>query len=195
MSNVDLRPYKRIVQYFWDPEPKNDDASKSPIWCLGKDYGVGSANIDEQSIISRPQPHDEAPTVSNGQGSDRSPKRTKVAASNGYQGERADLRNGWSNEDRAWPSDFLDDFESRIWLTYRSNFPAIKKSQDPNASAAMSLSLRLRHQLVDQGGFTSDTGWGCMIRSGQSLLANALVMQRLGRGKNLFPTTLLAFMI
>lgn len=195
MSNVDFRPYKRIVQYFWDPEPKNDDASKSPIWCLGKEYCAGPLNKDEQSIISKPQPHDESPTLSNGQGSERSPKRTKVAASNGHQRERADSRNGWSNEDHAWPSDFLDDFESRMWLTYRSNFPAIKKSHDPNASTAMSLSVRLRSQLVDQRGFTSDTGWGCMIRSGQSLLANALVMQRLGRGKDLFPMTLLAFMI
>lgn len=85
-------------------------------------------------------------------------------------------------EDGGWPPSFLDDFEARIWLTYRSNFPAIPKSEDPKAASSMSLSVRLRSQLVDQGGFTSDTGWGCMIRSGQSLLANALVMLKLGRG-------------
>ncbi|KAJ9134747.1 Cysteine protease [Pleurostoma richardsiae] len=35
--------------------------------------------------------------------------------------------------------------------------------------------------LGEQGGFTSDSGWGCMIRSGQSLLANTLAICYLGR--------------
>lgn len=32
-------------------------------------------------------------------------------------------------------------------------------------------------------GLSSDTGWGCMLRTGQSLLANALVKVHLGRGQ------------
>ena len=81
-----------------------------------------------------------------------------------------------------WPEQFLDDFESKIWLTYRSGFPLIPKSQDPKALSAMSFSVRLKQQLANQNGFASDSGWGCMIRSGQTLLANSLLIQQLGRG-------------
>jgi len=81
---------------------------------------------------------------------------------------------------KGWPSDFVADVEAKLWLTYRSNFPPIAKSADPKAAGAMSLSTRLK-LLGNQGGFTSDTGWGCMIRSGQTLLANCLMLLETGR--------------
>lgn len=81
-----------------------------------------------------------------------------------------------------WPEAFLKDFESRIWMTYRSNFTPIPRNNTPEATSSMTLGVRLRSQLMDSQGFTSDTGWGCMIRSGQSLLANTLCILLLGRG-------------
>lgn len=53
----------------------------------------------------------------------------------------------------------LLDITSRIWLTYREGFPSILGSK-----------------------YTSDVGWGCMIRSAQMLLAQAIVMCTVGRG-------------
>ena len=81
----------------------------------------------------------------------------------------------------AWPRAFLDDFESRVWMTYRSDFVPIPRS--PQGTQGMSIMTSMRAHLPAHSlGFTSDQGWGCMVRSGQCVLANALLILRFGRG-------------
>ncbi|KAJ2962990.1 hypothetical protein NQZ79_g1999 [Umbelopsis isabellina] len=65
-----------------------------------------------------------------------------------------------------WPADFYDDFTSRLWFTYRHNYPPIRPAH-----------------------YKTDIGWGCMLRSGQSLLANTLLIHMLGRDWRLQTTT------
>ncbi|KNC72485.1 hypothetical protein SARC_14957, partial [Sphaeroforma arctica JP610] len=59
-------------------------------------------------------------------------------------------------------SDLVDDVRSRIWVSYRSGYFPIR---DHNG-----------------GCFTSDQGWGCMLRCGQMILAQTFLTRELGRG-------------
>lgn len=174
MSNVDFTSYKRIVQALWDPEPRNDDASGSPIWCLGAEYPSqalpnGESNISGKNDVQTQE-------LVNG-ASDNRPSPGAEIQDSAAAAKDPEAQKKTKKASQAWPEDFLNDCESRLWFTYRSSFAPIKKSPD----ASMTLSVRLR-SLGEQDGFTSDTGWGCMIRSGQCLLANALMTLRLGRG-------------
>lgn len=181
MANVDIGRYsKRLVQYFWDPLPRNEEAS--PIWCLGQAY---ESKPFAPSFKDDPAPTPSQPlSVSHGSTASSRSATGDRTSQNSSEDDSLPTVDDASDSDAngGWPSPFLDDFEARVWITYRSNFAAIPKSQDPNATTAMSFSVRFRNQISNQGGFSSDTGWGCMIRSGQSLLANALQVLRLGRG-------------
>jgi cysteine protease ATG4 len=188
INGVDV---KRFVRYFYDPQPKNDDMSGMPIWCLGREYSSGPpprpvSTTDHDDIVEIASSTDShAPSDTTISTSPELPASIPPVSSGSF--DDASLVNGdnvpsLSNDpfDGSWPTPFLDDFESKIRMTYRSNFPPITRSQDPAASTGMTFAVRLRN-LAEREGFSSDTGWGCMIRSGQSLLANALILLQLGR--------------
>ncbi|KAI0716156.1 peptidase family C54-domain-containing protein [Cerioporus squamosus] len=90
-----------------------------------------------------------------------------------------------------WPPVFYSDFTSRIWLTYRSQFFPIRDttlaaleaevSESPSGLPSSPPTKRWNWPLGGEKGWTSDAGWGCMLRTGQSLLANALLHLHLGR--------------
>ncbi|RMZ84373.1 hypothetical protein DV738_g581, partial [Chaetothyriales sp. CBS 135597] len=186
MGGVD---YKRFVRLFYDPPPKYDESGTS-IWFLGQEYAatppkaVSTTDHEdvveiESSIDSSHDPSDPATSTTTDDSSSH-PSRPRTSSFDDGQPISSDNVPSVSNDpaDGGWPLPFLEDFESRAWMTYRSNFPPIARSQEP--SAGLTLSVRLRN-IGERDGFSSDTGWGCMVRSGQSLLANALIMLHLGR--------------
>lgn len=175
MNNVDV---KRLVRYFWDPEPKNDEPSGAPIWCLGREYFSTSSFAPKNDPSGTGTSPDSTETKSTAGSESDITGTSSSRATSLVDGEPDEVEYA----EGGWPVAFLDDFESKIWMSYRSDFPPISKSQGPSAGSSITLSVRLR-SLAEPQGFTKDTGWGCMIRSGQSLLANTLIILRLGRGK------------
>lgn len=84
--------------------------------------------------------------------------------------------------------EYEQEIRSKIWLTYRYGFEGIDRAEDGphpanfiyshlfNASLWLSTVHRMHlPEIMDGTRFTSDVGWGCMIRTSQSLLANALM--------------------
>ncbi|KAI0757764.1 peptidase family C54-domain-containing protein [Daedaleopsis nitida] len=90
-----------------------------------------------------------------------------------------------------WPPVFYSDFTSRIWLTYRSQFFPIRDTtlaaleaevyDSPTGLPSSPPAKKWNWPIGGEKGWSSDAGWGCMLRTGQSLLANALLHLHLGR--------------
>lgn len=175
---------RRLMQKIWDPEPVNNRVTNEPVWCLGRSYTLDVKNYGLAPITSSTPPSDSAEAASLPPPNNLDTPPDSVASS--FDSSLAYEEPG---QDGGWPPEFVDDFESRIWMTYRTEFEPIPKSTDPRAASALSFTMRLKTSFADQNGFSSDTGWGCMIRSGQSLLANAISIARLGRGMSLSSAT------
>ncbi|KHJ33782.1 putative cysteine protease atg4 [Erysiphe necator] len=183
MAGPELGRYRRLVQYFWDPEPVNDKSAEASIWCLGKEYKAQNNHLSDDSPSNEPQPISKSVSPEKDQSSSSSSVLSSSIAQHLIS---------WDSKNKefsCWPIEFLDDFETRILLTYRSGFPPIPRIQHPKKTSSLSIQERLRNQL-EGAAFTSDTGWGCMIRSGQSLLANTLLLLQFGRDWRRGPVSL-----
>lgn len=179
-----LRYGRRLFRSLWDPQPTNYRALNRPVWCLGCQY-IYDPTADSQP---RPEPHPNpdalpAPAAPDSPATAPSTAALNTPPQSSASSVSSSLAYDEPLDDGGWPPAFLDDFESRIWMTYRSAFPPIARSADPSALTSMSFAMRLKALADPQAGFATDSGWGCMIRSGQSLLANALLMRDLGRGE------------
>jgi hypothetical protein len=79
---------------------------------------------------------------------------------------------------------FLDDFHSLIWITYRRGFPGIEPGASCTTTGVTNSTSTTSTPYGQRVGYkyTSDAGWGCTLRVGQMVLAQALRVHFFGRG-------------
>lgn len=117
------------VKYGWNVRLQSSFNSESAIWMLGTLYHHNLVDCDNKNHHIR----------------------------NGRNSRRPDEASVQRRKEAAI-ANFKQDYFSRIWFTYRKNFPRIDGTQ-----------------------LTTDCGWGCMIRTGQMIMAQALITNYLGR--------------
>jgi len=117
------------VKYGWNVRLQSSFNSESAIWMLGTLYHHNLVDSDNKNHHSRNGRHPRRPDEASVQ------QRKEAAIAH-----------------------FKQDYFSRIWFTYRKNFPRIDGTQ-----------------------LTTDCGWGCMIRTGQMIMAQAFITNYLGR--------------
>ncbi|KNZ71586.1 Cysteine protease ATG4 [Termitomyces sp. J132] len=177
----------KAMRYLLDSDAMPDKCT-DPIWILGVKHPGWEPPPPSNTLATTASL---SPSLSSSTKSMRSPVSSVSDATQGQGG-------GGKAGGIQWPPVFYADFTSRIWLTYRSHFTPIRdvrlgdldgvdaanKEKEEGSSSPV---IGRRPWTWGGGGasaekgWTSDSGWGCMLRTGQSLLANALVHLHLGR--------------
>ncbi|KAF9043299.1 peptidase family C54-domain-containing protein [Panaeolus papilionaceus] len=175
----------KAMRYLLDSDATPDKCT-DPIWLLGVQH-PGYEPSD--TPISPTTPHHPALK----RASAGSPP---LRASTSSMNSTADLSLSQSTNSKQpnpaanWPPVFYLDFTSRIWLTYRSQFPIPIRDLrlgdlcGQNWEQVAMTPVQTKSRPWNWGGeknWSSDSGWGCMLRTGQSVLANALIHHHLGR--------------
>ena len=201
----------RAVRYIFDTDSA-PDKSADPIWLLGIQH-PGYEHPPHQPTTTPSSPAGKKSSRnSDSPHSIRSSNLSLSSSSNSSFHDLPEYQQLGANKP-GWPPAFYADFTSRIWLTYRSHFPPIRDgrladlacgplpkdfqldSQADTASISSPATAKPRAWPWSSGekGWTSDSGWGCMLRTGQSLLANSLIHLHLGRGTfygTFYPTSI-----
>ncbi|KAH9016405.1 hypothetical protein EDB83DRAFT_2508558 [Lactarius deliciosus] len=185
----------KAMRYLLDSDSTPDKCT-DPIWLLGVQhpgYEPPPADLASPTTLSR------SGSVNSRRASSfrTTTSSTVTAAPIGSNTLSSSQTSSSKNPAAHWPPEFYADFTSRVWITYRSHFHPIRDSsltvlEREQVEAAVAAAAGTPAPISSsppskrwwpggEKGWTSDAGWGCMLRTGQSLLATALVHLHLGR--------------
>ena len=181
----------KAMRYLLDSDAVPDKCAES-IWILGVEHPGYEPSPPAPAAVGRRSSIDSRRSPNPLRSSVSSSAAISIPSGDPSLSQSQPASSAPKDPGRHWPPVFYADFTSRIWLTYRSQFLPIRDitldelnavGLDP--TSALSSSPQPKKWNWPLGGekcWSSDAGWGCMLRTGQSLLANALVHTHLGRG-------------
>lgn len=200
---------ERAVRWVLDSDVAQPDRCTDPIWIMGVEHpGYEAAPSAARSLTpthSRDSTDSRKETRPSLSPSDATPPASTTSSPTLHVGSPS--AKPAVPREITWPPAFYDDFTSRIWLTYRSHYAPIRDGALGNLESPISLDEcsplpqdlpadfweksanmvsasppKPRWAWGGEKTWTSDTGWGCMLRTGQSVLAEALIHLHLTRG-------------
>ncbi|XP_065081402.1 cysteine protease ATG4D [Ochlerotatus camptorhynchus] len=146
------------VKFGWSGKLKTSFSKEQPLWLLGRCY-------HQRPLHGSPPMENSMELVTATVETNQMVFESVQQLPSEFFGESPPAETGTDAIEESSPEVEMEDIEAfkrdfitRLWMTYRKEF-----------------------QTMDDSNYTSDCGWGCMIRSGQMLLAQGLLINFLGR--------------